>query len=191
MKIICYDDQMYDDKDDEEDDDEGEIGLGTEMARRESAEIARGQEDRAFSDGLAKQEDDRHNAMRKDIAKRALVVGELQQKLRHKQAELRILEQSVVAEQDIIDYETKKSYRMDAHTREETPLLDSVEPIPILTRDIPQKDNTEFSIERAEAHVKQLISQKDDMAKVLGDMTSHLNEEERALSQLNHKIMRM
>lgn len=180
---------MYDDE--EEDDDEGEIGLDTEIARRESAEITRGQEDRAFSDGLAKQEDERHNAMRKDIAKRALVVGELQQKLRHKQAELRILEQAIVAEQDIIAYETKKAYRRGAHSPEDESPDTAGEPIPILTRDIPQKDNTEFSIERAEAHVKQLVSQKDDMAKVLADMAEHLHEEERALSQLNHAIMRM
>ena len=179
---------MYDD---EEDDDEGEIGLDTELARRESAEITRGQEDRAFSDGLAKQEDERHNAMRKDIARRALVVGELQQKLRHKQAELRVLEQAIVAEQDIIDYETKKAYRKGAQTIEGEVEESEAEVIPILTRDIPQKDNAEFSIERAEAHVKQLVSQKDDMAKVLADMAGHLHEEERALSQLNHTIMRM
>ncbi len=183
---------MYDDED--EDDDEGEIGLDAEASRRDSAEVARGQADRAFSDGLAKQEDDRHNAMRKDIARRALIVGELQQKLRHKQAKLRILEQAIVAEQDIIDYENKKAYRKGAQDVETTASVEhetEAEVIPILTRDIPQKDNAEFSIERAEAHVKQLVSEKDDMAKVLGEMTAHLHEEERALSQLNHSIMRM
>ncbi len=183
---------MYDDEDDDEED-EIDVAIDAETSRREEAEVSRGKEDRAFYDGLAKTEDERHNAMRVDMQKRSLAVGELRQKLRHKEAELRVLEMKITMEEDIIDYEKKKKYRSAAL---DTPVVPGVPvvaaPIPILTKDIDPKDGDgEFSVERAEAHIKQLHSEKKEFEKGLKEMKDNLNEEERALSQMQHQLMRM
>ena len=183
---------MYDDEDDD-DEDEGEIGLDAETVRREEAEVVQGKASRAFYDDLAKKEDDRHNAMRLDMQQRALAAGELRQKLRNKETELHALQLKITIEEDRIDYEKKKAYRLgggesiatgDGATR-------SV-PIPILSKDVDAKDaDQEFSVEHAEIHIKQLQSEKLELEKVLSGMKEHLNEEERALSQLQHLLVRM
>ncbi len=173
---------MYDDEDD---DDEEEIDLeqDAEVVRREGAEEARGKDERAFYDDLAKKEDERHNAMRKDLQKRSLALGELRQKLRHTQVEVDAIAVKISVEEDRIDLERKKVYQ---HTGD-TPVL-----IPILSKDIlPDGASSEFSIERAQAHVKQLQVQKAEAEKELKEKLMYLHEEERALSQLEHTIVRM
>ena len=184
-----------DDEDDDEDDEQDEAG-NAETLRRETAEQARGKEDRSFYDNLAKQEDERHNAMRKDKNHRSLLVGEARQKLRHKDAEVKALGLKIQMEEDRIVFEQKKAYRNDATLPSDvaTPPLVRLEPevIPILSRDIDPKDmDEEFSIERAQAHIKQLKEQKAELDKVVAEMRAKLSEEERALSQLEHQIMRM
>lgn len=183
---------MYDDEDDE-DDDEGEIGVDAETVRREEAEVAQGKASRAFYDDLAKKEDDRHNAMRLDMQQRALAAGELRQKLRNKETELHALELKIAIEEDRIDYEKKKAYRLGGGETV-APGDETVRPtpIPILSKDIEAKDaDQEFSVEHAEIRIKQLQGEKLELEKVLREMKERLNEEERALSQLQHQLVRM
>ncbi len=181
---------MYDDEDEE--DEEGE--LNTEAVRREGAEETRGKDERAFYDDLAKKEDERHNAMRADLRKRSLATGELRQKLRHKQADVDAIAMKIRIEQDRIDYEQKKIYRI--HSGDTTSMSDEVPvlPIPILSKDIKTSStdvSSEFSIERAQMHVKQLETEKEEAEKELKIKLDSLHEEERALSQLEHALMRM
>lgn len=193
MAVFCYTVFMYDDEDGDDDEDEIDIAKDAETLRREEAEVSRGKSDRAFYDNLAKTEDERHNAMRVDMQKRSLAVGELRQKLRHKEADMRMLEMKITSEEDIIDYEKKKKYRSGASGVSAIPgEAVAAQPIPILTKDIDPKDGgEEFSVERAEAHIKQLQSEKMEFEKHLREMRENLNEEERALSQLQHQLMRM
>lgn len=183
---------MYDDEE-EDDDDQGEIGLDAETLRREEAEVTRGKETRTFYDDLAKKEDERHNAMRLDMQRRSLAAGELRQKLRNKETEMHALLLKIGIEEDRIDYEKKKAYRSgggDAIPVGEAAVRSA--PIPILSKDIDAKDaEQEFSVERAEIHIKQLQGERSELEKVLKEMKDRLNEEERALSQLQHQLVRM
>ena len=194
---FCYDYRMYDDDEFDEDEDEISAEKDAETERREVAEGTRGIEDRAFYDDLAKKEDDRHNAMRKDKQKRTLLVGEMRQKLRHKDAEVRTLLQKIQVEEDRIIFEQKKAYRKDAKEIVDGVVIERPTPppgeaIPILTKDIdPKYLDEEFSIERAQAHIKQLKEEKVELEKVVAEMRAKLNEDERALSQIEHQIMRM
>ena len=189
---------MYDDEDDDDDDlDEIDTEINSETLRREDAESVRGIEDRAFYDNLAKKEDERHNEMRKDKQKRTLAVGEMRQKMRHKDAEAKALEMKIRLEEDRIVFEQKKAYRRDAKeilggAPVERVQSEVKEKIPILSRDIDPKDvDEEFSIERAQAHIKQLREQKVELDKVIAQMRAKLSDEERTLSQLEHQVARM
>ncbi|KKU79811.1 MAG: EF hand domain protein [Parcubacteria group bacterium GW2011_GWA2_47_7] len=179
--------------DDDDDEDEEEDGTDPETERRADAEVARGKNDRAFYDNLAKEEDARHNAMRVDLQKRSLAVGELRQKLHHKESELRELSMKITIEEDRIDYEKKKAYRRGVGDIADTVGGQThIESTPILSKDIDPKDiDEEFSVERAEAHIKQMKSEKIELEEVLRDMLEHMHKEERALSQLQHQLIRM
>lgn len=172
---------MYDDEYDDE--------FDSESDRVEKAEAQRGIDDRAFYDDLAKKEDDRHNAMRADIKKRTLILGELEQKLRHKKTELHALEMRIMQEKDAIDLEQKKIYRTTVGVNDGEP---SVRAIPILSRDIdvPDSDNG-FSVARAEATIKQLEEERAVLEKAIGEMSLVVSDEARALSQLQHTLLRM
>ena len=187
---------MYDEDDDDED--EMDFEKDAETLRREGAEGARGIEDRAFYDNLAKKEDDRHNAMRKEIQRRTLAVGEIRQKVRHKEVEVKAFAEKIRMEEERILFEQHKSYRMDAREIlggqpvNSTPADMKPETIPILSRDINPNDvDVEFSIERALVHIKQLVEQQSELAKVVAEMRAKLSEEERSLSQLEHQVARM
>ena len=190
---------MYDDDEfgDEEDDDEISEAQVAEDDRRVAAEGTRGIEERAFYDDLAKREDEKHNALRKDKQRRTLLVGEARQKLRHKEAEVTALAQKIHIEEDRMALEKKRLYRKNAKdivdgVVVEEPVRAEPEVIPILSRDIAPNDmDEEFSIERAEIHIKQLGEQKAELEKVVAEMKMKLNEDERALSQIEHQIMRM
>ncbi len=191
---------MYDDDDDDEEDDEDEIDLekDAETLRREGAEGVRGIEDRAFYDNLAKKEDDRHNAMRKDVQKRTLAVQEIRQKVRHQETEVKTFAEKIRVEEERILFEQHKTYRKDAQAISggvpvEAPAIpEQPEVIPILSRDILRSSvDEEFSIERATAHIKQLEEERSTLAKVVVEMRAQLSEEERSLSQLEHQVARM
>lgn len=174
---------MYDNEEDEYEDEE----INVENLRSDEFNAQRGKDDRAFFDDLAKKEDERHNAMRADLKKRTLMLGESQQKLRHKKTELHGLEMRITQEEDAIAYEAQKAYRVNA--TEHDP---SAQPIPILSKDIGKEDsNDEFSISRAEATIKQLQEEKLALEKVISEMSVTVSEEERALSQLQHTLLRM
>lgn len=179
---------MYDD--DEFDDEESEVD--PEEVRRDDAEVARGKDERAFYDGLAKAEDERHNAMRKDFAKRSLVAGEMRQKLRHKQQEIDAIAMKIQAEEDLIAFEQKKAYR-SASMNPNISMSDVGEPATVVsTKDAREKEATaEFSVERALMHVKQLQGEKSALEVELREKLDALHEEERALSQLQHTLLRM
>lgn len=191
--LFCYDVQyMYDDEDDDEYEYEQDSAQDLETRRREDAAVASGKENRAFYDGLAKEEDIRHNAMRIEMQKRALKLGELRQKFRHKEAELRALESKIHIEEDRIDFEAKKKYRLGSHDASEVGVGGVTLPIPILSKDIDPKDSgAEFSIERAQASIKQLKEEEVELKKVLREMNTAVSDEARALSQLQHSLLRM
>ncbi len=169
-----------------------------EMQQANDARVAsetRGKEDRAFYDGLAKQEDDRHRAMELDMRKRSLIVGELHGKMRHKETALHALDMSIRIIRERLEYEEKMKYRKAAIAgvlpdgAEEVPLV--VAPIPILTKDIPKEEaDNGFSTERALAEIKELESQKASLRGEIEDMREGISVEERALSQLHHQVMR-
>lgn len=184
---------MYDDEDDEyEDDEEENFAENAEAARREDAELTRGKDERVFYDGLAKQEDVKHNAMRVEMQKRSLTLGDLRQKLRHKEAELRTLESKIGAEEERIEYEARKAYRAGTGDVVEVSKEEITRPIPILSKDIDKNDvGVEFSIERARANMKQLESEKVELDSVIKNMTIEISDEARALSQLQHSLLRM
>lgn len=184
---------MYDDEDDEyEDDEEENFAANVEAARREDAEATRGKDERDFYDGLAKQEDVKHNAMRVEMQKRLLSLGELRQKLRHKEAELRTLESKIRVEEERIEYEAKKAYRSGTDDALEVSKEEIALPIPILSKDIDKNDvGVEFSIERAKANTKQLEEEKVELGKVIKHMSIEISDEARALSQLQHSLLRM
>lgn len=180
---------MYDDEYDE-DDEESEVD--PESLRSEEFNTQRGKDDRAFFDDLAKKEDERHNAMRADIKKRSLLLGELQQKLRHKKTELHTLEMKIREEENAIDMAQKKVYRTTVGVSDGSEGGGSAEVIPILSRDIGKENSTdEFSVSQAEAHIKQLEEERIALAKVIGEMSVTVSDEERTLSQLQHTLLRM
>ena len=184
---------MYDDEDDDEyEDDEDESMQDAETLRREEAATASGKDERKFYDGLAAQEDAKHNAMRAEMQKRALTLGDLRQKLRHKEAELHTLESKIRTEEERIEYEAKKAYRSGTGGVAETSPDEIPRTIPILLKDIDRDDvGVEFSIERARANMKQLESEKIALDKVIKDMNIAISDEARALSQLQHSLLRM
>ena len=184
---------MYDDdEEDEYEDEEDTSTQDAETLRREDAAVASGKENRAFYDGLAKDEDNRHNAMRVEMQKRALTLGDLRQKLRHKEAELHTLESKIRIEADRIDYEAKKKYRMGTDDVAPIAAEEVARPIPILSKDIDPKDGgAEFSIERANASIKQLEEEKIELKKTLSEMNSVISDEARVLSQLQHSLLRI
>ncbi len=173
---------MYDDEDDDEED-EIDLERDEETLRRETAESTRGKDERVFYDDLAKKEDERHSAMRRDLAKRSLALGELRQKLRHKKTEIDAIAVKISIEEDRVDFEQKKAYRNTG---------DAQAAIPILSKDITSDDvSSEFSVERAQAHIKQLQEEKIAEEHLLKEKLVHLHDEERVLSQLEHTIVRM
>ena len=87
----------------DEEDEDTELALAASHRARDEAFHQRGIEDRAFYDDLAKKEDERHNAMKKDIAQRSLELGELRQKLRHRDTALRTIQNEIAIERDRID----------------------------------------------------------------------------------------
>lgn len=179
---------MYDD---EYDEDEEESAGDAEDLRSEEFNTQRGKDDRAFYDDLAKKEDERHNAMRADIKKRSLVLGELEQKLRHKKTELRTLEMKIAEEKNAIDAAEKKVYRTTVGVSDGDERVQA-EVIPILSRDIGKESSTdEFSVSRALANIKQLEAEKAALESVISEMAVTVSEEERALSQLQHTLLRM
>lgn len=183
---------MYDD----EDDDEEEAELDIETARREGAEVSRGKEERAFYDDLAKKEDERHNAMRADLAKRSIGAGELRQKLRHKQAEIDAIAAKISIEEERIALEGKKAYQSGAKEQGvSAPAGDvaivNTEASETLVNPEELAATAEFSVERAAMHVKQLQAEMRERQQELDKELDSLHEEERALSQLQHAIMRM
>jgi len=184
---------MYDDdEEDEYEDEEDTSAQDAETLRREDAATASGKENRAFYDGLAKEEDNRHNAMRLEMQKRALTLGDLRQKLRHKEAELHTLESKIQIEVGRIDYEAKKVYRLGTDSIPETQTEEIVRPIPILSKDIdPEDAGMEFSIERAKANIKQFEEEKVELKKIISEMSSAVSDEARTLSQLQHSLLRM
>jgi len=188
MGCFCYDVwYMYDDEDEyEEDDTEND----PERLRSDEFNAQRGKDDRAFFDDLAKKEDERHNAMRADMKKRALVLSELDQKLRHKKTELHALEMKIMQEKDAIDFEQKKIYRMTVGMGNGDEA--SVRAIPILSKDIDKEDDDNgFSVSRAEANIKQMEEEKITLEKTISTMSVTVSEEQRALSQLQHTLLRM
>lgn len=184
---------MDDDYYDDEDEDADIFAASEARQKQEDAQRQRGVEDRAFFDDLAKKEDERHNAMRKDIAHRSLMLGELRQKMRHKDAELRAIKNEIDIERDRIDFETKKAYRRQANQPIDETGAPTSGPIPILTKDIPQSatGGEEFSVERATVHMKQ---REDEYAakKAEADLLQKkIDDEARALSELQHSLLRM
>lgn len=180
---------MYDD---EEDDDESSEESDLVISQKEEAAATRGKADRSFFDNLAKDEDARHNAMRADLAKRSLAVGERRQKLKHKESVLHSLESKIIDEQDRIEYETKKAYR-ESGVLGDDEAANNLSTEPTLSNSSigdEERGSTEFSIERATSHIKQLQSERDELDMELRDLLADLHEEERALSQLQHQLMR-
>lgn len=181
---------MYDD--DEEDEDDIEDGNSSARLRAEGLAAQRGKDERAYYDDLAKKEDERHNAMRADMKKRLLSLGELRQKLRHKQAELHTIEMSIAEAQDIIDYETKKAYRTDLGVAEIDGGVTLAPSVPILSKDIgAENTNNEYTLSRVQSNIKQLQEEKLALEKVIREMSVVVSDEARALSQLQHTLLRM
>ena len=187
---------MDDDYIDEEAEDEAEEERQMEQAEaiREAGQ-ARAKDDRAFYDGLAKQEDDRHRAMELDMRKRSLAVGELHGKMRHKETELHALDMKLRIINERLEYEAKMKYIKDANgpapdgTIPEEPIVKA--PIPILTKDIPKEEaDNGFSTERALSEIKDLEFQKAELQREIDAMKEGVSVEERALSQIHHQLMR-
>ena len=132
------------------------------------AATQRGKDERAFYDGLAKKEDERHNAMRADMKKRLLSLGELRQKLRRKQAELHTIEMGIMEAQGIIDFEAKKAYRMDPGAIGADEGLTPAPAIPILSKDIgADETNKEYTLSRVQSNIKQLQEEKSALETVI------------------------
>lgn len=183
-------DHMYDD--DEEDDEDGEDGNSAALLRSQDLAAQRGKDERAYYDGLAKKEDERHNAMRADMKKRLLMLGELRQKLRRKQAELRAIDMSIAEAQNIIDFEIKKAYRTNLGAVEVDGVATPLPTISILSKDVgAESTNSEYVLSRAQSNIKQLQEEKLVLEKVIREMSVVISDEARALSQLQHTLLRM
>ena len=178
-------------RDVDDDDDEEEELPNPEDERRDEAEKTRGKDERAFYDGLAKAEDAKHDAMRKDYQKRQLVAGEIRQKLRHEQTAIDAITAKIALERERIDAEQRKKYRADAQN-----IVTDDTPPPVVTEgdvNAPEKDvdSPEFLIDLATSHIKQLEEEKETLERELKKKLEVLHEEERALSQIQYKLARM
>ncbi len=183
-----------DDEDEFDDQDEFAPQARAEALRKETYDRTRGQEDRAFFDGLAKQEDERHHRARRERDKLLLVIGEARQKLRHKQEELRAIEDKIRMEEDTITLEGKREYRREAKAL----TLEKEGVVPVVPTGIESGVegahavvDSELLVARAMLHVKDLEAKKADLLRVLSDMKSDLSGQERTLSQLEHQVARM
>ena len=184
-------DAYIDGGDEETFDDENDT-TEQEEERREEAERARGKEERAFYDGLAKAEDAKHDAMRKDYQKRSLVAGEMRQKLRHEQMAIDAIALRIAQEQERIDTELQKKYRKEAQVHDG----EVVAPITPPQDDGGEESkdegaSLEFSIDLATNHIKQLEDEKASLEREHKKKLDELHEEERALSQIQYKLSRM
>lgn len=183
---------MFSMYDDEEDEDDVEDANSAALLRSQGLAAQRGKDERAYYDGLAKKEDERHNAMRADMKKRLLMLGELRQKLRRKQAELRAIEMSIADAQNIIDLEIKKTYRTDSGVVGVDGGTIPLPSIPILSKDIgAESANNEYLLSRVQSNIKQLQEEKLVLEKVIKEMSVVVSDEARTLSQLQHSLLRM
>ena len=173
-----------DDEDEYEDEYASEIGLSpADQAAKE-----RGVTDRAFFDDLAKQEDVKRRKMEIELQQRSMALGELRQKLSHKQKDLRAVEDKIAIESARLELIDKKAYQKPGGAVEEARPQTLAPDISADQEDHKVKEEAPIPIH---SDMKELLRELEQCKTEFAIMNDKVQEEGRELSQLEYTMRRM